>query len=101
MENIVSVMAWGQTLGQASKNSTGSAHLSWGYNRRKESLSPLSPLPGSGEPGFWRILSAKPFLKCSQKQTAWTAAEVVFVVKKHPKPRGSEEAPPPNTYKVG
>lgn len=43
MENIVSVTAWGQTLGLASKNSAGSIQLSWGYKRRKESLSPSLP----------------------------------------------------------
>lgn len=43
-ENIVSVTAGGQTLGLALKNFAGSVQLSWGYKRRKESLSPtLSP----------------------------------------------------------
>lgn len=86
MENIVSVTAWGQTLGLASKNSTGSVQLSWGYKGERNPFTP--PLPSKIQGGLdsEEFCLPQPFLKCSQKQTVWTAAEVVFVVffKKNP-----------------
>lgn len=82
MENIVSVTAWGQTLGLACKNSTGSVQLSWGYKRRKESLSPSLPSKIQGGQDSEEFCLPQPFSKHSWKQTIWIAAEVVFVVKK-------------------